>query len=657
MENSPSINDIMSPRTRSSSNLVLESAPSKSPLSGVRPESGDTKSVSKNTSSESLPVSTRPRAESDSKKVRSKPRSGTLSKEDKFQIQSLTRSNIKTGPSKVKKGVRFNPGTLLLHLCQHFDDSDFQRKQIYECLGLNSDGSGKFSLDVNNTYSFQQWLTPLHVAASHGNLEIVSLLVEKAGAAVNIYDKEGWTPLHCACAEGHLDVIKYLCRCQGNIALSNEGKGKDWVYCLDGPIDLVPENDDGDKPEDVGLEGKETDILNILCGKLFIKYLDFKFKYPPPEREEDDEELVMESRRKFSDPAADAPLELDGDYFANNLKRAPSKMKKSHHHHVDEDEDSSTEKELKRESAKKPVGRNPSSEKLVTPNPKPEEPTLPPKAVSAVEAKLVSNIEVPPISLGFNLDAKSRADIGTVNVAPLTAATPVLAPQASISSKNSTSETPKTAVKPVETKLAPIVTTNVVSPEKPVTSKPADVTKPAFSKPIISELPKDTILNTPKKSPAPAASNTPSQVPPAIQSVNSNTRIQAESNAAAVRNTVSSPENLEPFPSSSPKSNGKLASVEADTPNRTKPRKGSWGRKDVAPKTVLEGTSQHGGEQMKRPQLARRSSKNGQRPTSIIDSTGKINPADQQAEEPDMKRMMTVKERMAALQATTGSKR
>jgi hypothetical protein len=259
-----------SARGRSSSNLVLDSVPLKSPATVAKSETPvDTKPLSTNVSSDSIVPTTRPRAESDSKKMRSKPRSGTLSKEDKFQIQSLTRSSMKSGSAKAKKGVRFDPGTLLLQLCQHFDHSDSQRKQIYECLGLNPSGEGKFTLDVNNTYSFQQWLTPLHVASSHGHLEIVKLLVEKAGAAVNIFDKEGWAPLHCACAEGHLEVIKYLCSCQGNIALPNEGKGKNWVYCLDGPIDLVPENDDGDKPEDVGLEGKETEILNILCGKNF----------------------------------------------------------------------------------------------------------------------------------------------------------------------------------------------------------------------------------------------------------------------------------------------------------------------------------------------------------------------------------------------------
>jgi uncharacterized protein len=48
--------------------------------------------------------------------------------------------------------------------------------------------------------------TALMMAALHGDLDIVKLLVAK-GAEIN---KTGWTPLHYAATNGHLQVVKYL---------------------------------------------------------------------------------------------------------------------------------------------------------------------------------------------------------------------------------------------------------------------------------------------------------------------------------------------------------------------------------------------------------------------------------------------------------------
>ncbi len=48
--------------------------------------------------------------------------------------------------------------------------------------------------------------TAAMLAALHGNLDIVRLLVEK-GAAVN---RPGWTPLHYAAISGNVDLLRYL---------------------------------------------------------------------------------------------------------------------------------------------------------------------------------------------------------------------------------------------------------------------------------------------------------------------------------------------------------------------------------------------------------------------------------------------------------------
>lgn len=51
--------------------------------------------------------------------------------------------------------------------------------------------------------------TPLHLAAGKGNIELVTLLLEK-GAPVNVQDTQGMTPLMNAAARGHLEIIHLL---------------------------------------------------------------------------------------------------------------------------------------------------------------------------------------------------------------------------------------------------------------------------------------------------------------------------------------------------------------------------------------------------------------------------------------------------------------
>ncbi|KAE8392553.1 ankyrin repeat-containing domain protein [Aspergillus alliaceus] len=52
--------------------------------------------------------------------------------------------------------------------------------------------------------------TPLHIAAQHGHLGVVRLLLATEQIDVNARDHNGSTPLHMASEKGHVDVVQLL---------------------------------------------------------------------------------------------------------------------------------------------------------------------------------------------------------------------------------------------------------------------------------------------------------------------------------------------------------------------------------------------------------------------------------------------------------------
>jgi uncharacterized protein len=52
-------------------------------------------------------------------------------------------------------------------------------------------------------------LTPLHMAAQNGNIEIVTLLLDKK-ATINPIDSKGWTPMDRANKWQHPDAAEFL---------------------------------------------------------------------------------------------------------------------------------------------------------------------------------------------------------------------------------------------------------------------------------------------------------------------------------------------------------------------------------------------------------------------------------------------------------------
>jgi hypothetical protein len=63
-------------------------------------------------------------------------------------------------------------------------------------------------------------VTPLHIAAANGYLEVVKLLLEH-GADANAREEDGLSPLHIAAANGYLEVVKLLLEHGADPAIRN----------------------------------------------------------------------------------------------------------------------------------------------------------------------------------------------------------------------------------------------------------------------------------------------------------------------------------------------------------------------------------------------------------------------------------------------------
>ncbi|XJO72475.1 hypothetical protein BDV3_003586 [Batrachochytrium dendrobatidis] len=272
--------------------LRLQAVPNASPRVISEPSGSHSKSSSWDSSSrqraDSASSSIEPGSPRDSR-LRKLTKSGTVNGD--FRIGELSRNqdaskslaqSFKQPPPlkpKSKKTVGFDPSTMILHLCQHNDDPTVNRCDLVRSLlGLDLPVDSSKRIDVNSLFSPQQGLTPLHLACSHAAYDIALMLLQEAHVAVNVRDCEGWTPLHCASAEGNIPIIELLGRCQGVYGTEAENISKpecaDWLYPIDGPIDLIPLNEDDEIPEDIAFDGKQDQIAAL--------FQTLKTKYPPP---------------------------------------------------------------------------------------------------------------------------------------------------------------------------------------------------------------------------------------------------------------------------------------------------------------------------------------------------------------------------------------
>lgn len=213
----------------------------------------------------------------------------TLRKKTQPTIQPTSNTN-----NTNKKQVAFHDDSYFLYLCEYGVDIRADYLQELERLVK--------IVDVPNLFTPQKSMTALHIACTHGDLEITKLLLEKTKVKVNAADDEGWTPLHCACAEGNLEVIELLGLCKGK----GDGGFRDGGYWPpDGPIDVEPINNEGETPENTCLDDKKKEIKNILST--------LRIKYPPPKRE-----IIKITSDSDADDDDDESLDEEADILTDD---------------------------------------------------------------------------------------------------------------------------------------------------------------------------------------------------------------------------------------------------------------------------------------------------------------------------------------------------
>ncbi|XP_014775602.1 ankyrin repeat and EF-hand domain-containing protein 1 [Octopus bimaculoides] len=166
---------------------------------------------------------------------------------------------------------------------------DISYININEAVRCNDEKSLKTAFEQGTPVDTKDkyFKTPLMVAASQGNVDLVKMLLEKR-ASVNTIDNFKWTPLHHACHGGQLEVVKVIVERGADInarALNGgtpltraiESSAFDVVqYLIEKGAKLTTETRKGLTPLDIATSFADPRVINAVIAKWTPPYDKFK---------------------------------------------------------------------------------------------------------------------------------------------------------------------------------------------------------------------------------------------------------------------------------------------------------------------------------------------------------------------------------------------